>query len=38
MHSFILTKINMNAPNKAIKEMNPDSATKVRPMLSPLVK
>ena len=35
---FVLTKITMNAPNKAIREMDPDSVTKARPMLSPRVK
>ena len=34
----VLTKINMKTPSTAITEMNPDCATKVRPMLWPLVK
>jgi hypothetical protein len=38
MNSFILTKITMNTPNTAMREINPDSTTKVRPMLSPRVK
>ena len=38
MDPFMLTKIRMKTASTATNEINPDSATKVRPMLSPRVK
>jgi hypothetical protein len=38
MGSALLTKINRKTPNTATKEINPDSATRVSPIVSPRVK
>ena len=38
MNPPVLANINMKTPSTATREINPDSATRVRPMVSPRVK